>query len=268
MRDPVRFVLVRPGSGANVGASARALKNMGFRSLVLVDPRPFEMREAERLAHNATDVLHRARHYSTLAEAVDDCLWVVGTTRRFGRRRRATLTPRDLALSATSTHAGRRPLAVVFGPEEDGLASGELALCHDVVRIPAAAAQPSLNLAQAVLVLAYELRSSGEGGTQVPPVQGSGREASASELELLYGHLEETLLAVQFVRPETAPHRMLALRRLLGRARLESTEVRLLRGICRQVLWAAGRGSAPDPAEPARPRRRARSGPRGAGRPV
>jgi tRNA (cytidine32/uridine32-2'-O)-methyltransferase len=264
MRDAVRFVLVRPGSGGNVGAAARALKNMGFAALDLVDPRPFEPGEAERLAHNATDVLTRARHLPSLAAAVADCRWVVGTTRRSGRRRRATLAPRDFAALAGTSHAARRPLAIVFGPEADGLAATDLALCHDIVQIPADRAQPSLNLAQALLILAYELRLAGCGNAPPPAAHPRLPEASAAELEQLYLHLEAALLAVQFVRPDTAPHRILALRRLLGRARPQPSEVRLLRGICRQMLWAAtarpASSNSPKRAATARTRRRPVSG--------
>src|SRR5678815_5119674 len=155
MQD-IRFVLVRPGQGGNVGAAARALKNMGGASLWLVDPRPFDDVEAVRFAHNATDVLEGARIVATLPEALAECRWIAGATRRGGRRRAITYTPRELARAAVH-EPQRRPLAVVFGPEEDGLTMAELSLCHDVVRIPAAPEQPSLNLAQAVLVLAYEL---------------------------------------------------------------------------------------------------------------
>jgi TrmH family RNA methyltransferase len=264
--DDVRFVLVRPGSGGNIGAVARAMKNMGWRTLDLVDPRPFDAGEARRLAHNATDVLRTARRPATLATAVADCRWVVGTTRRQGRRRRATLTPREFARLAFDAQAERRPLALVFGPEEDGLGSAELALCHDVVRIPADAAQPSLNLAQALLLLAYELRLARPGTGACAPVHAPHAEASAAELEQFYAHLEAALLSIRFVRADTAPHRILLLRRLLGRARLQPAEVRLLRGICRQILWAAGRmpdaSTAPPAPAPSPRRRRAPATPR------
>jgi TrmH family RNA methyltransferase len=236
--DAVRWVLVRPESGGNVGAAARALKNMGQAQLWLVQPRAFDAGAAARLAHGAADVLADARSVDSLDDAIRDCRWVVGATRRAGRRRAALWTPRALA-AAVRRAPERRPLALVFGPEADGLSSEDLARCHDLVRIPAAAAQPSLNLAQAVLVLAYELFLVG-GGTAaaVDPA-----EAAAAELEGLYAHLETMLLAVGFARPETAPHRMVTLRRLFGRARLRTAEVRMLRGLCRQAAWAAGRSA-------------------------
>jgi TrmH family RNA methyltransferase len=206
-----------------------------------VQPRAFDPLEAERFAHNATDVLAGVTRWPSLAAAVADCRWVAGTTRRPGRRRKVTLAPRELAQLAGAGEASRRPLALVFGPEENGLTVLELALCHDVVHIPAHPAQPSLNLAQAVLLLAYELRLAGQEVANPPAGRVRRAEAPAAELEQFYAHLEAALLAVQFVNEATAPHRLLQLRRLFGRARLEPAEVRLLRGICRQVLWAARR---------------------------
>jgi TrmH family RNA methyltransferase len=215
---------------------------MGFSELWLVAPRDFDRSEARRMAHGAVDVLDRARVADSLDAALADCRWVVGTTRRAGRRRTATLTPRRFAELARM-EPRRRPLAVVFGPEEDGLSMAELARCNDVVRVPTSAAQPSLNLGQAVLLLAYELRFARLGSRQDGDSE-AGAEASAGVLEQFYAHAEAALLAVGFVRPDTAPHRMLALRKLLGRARPRPGEVRLLRGICRQVLWAVGRAPA------------------------
>jgi tRNA/rRNA methyltransferase len=238
MPPGVRFVLVRPGSGGNIGASARAIKNMGFAELWLVEPRAFDTVEAERMAHGATDVLQSAHRTATLAEALLGCRWTVGATRRLGRRRPVTWSPRELA-RAVYAEPGRRPLALVFGPEEDGLDMADLALCDHIVRIPAAAAQPSLNLAQAVLVVAYELFVAAPGdapganaGVEMSP------DATAEQMERLYAHLESVLLEVGFVRPDTAPARMLAVRHVLGRVRLRAGDVRLLRGICRQVQWA------------------------------
>jgi TrmH family RNA methyltransferase len=243
--EPVRFILVRPGTGGNVGAAARALKNMGLGELWLVDARPFDAAEAERFAHGAADVLGRARRTATLDAALADCRWVVGTTRRAGRRRGDLCAPRAWA-EAVHAHPERAPVAVVFGPEEDGLSAPELARCQALVRIPSHPAQPSLNLAQAVLVLAYEWYVA---AGAAPAVAARG-EAAAAELEGLYAHLESALRRVGFARPETAPAKLLAFRRLFGRTRLTPAEVRLLRGLCRQILWAV------EPAAGAKPARK------------
>jgi tRNA/rRNA methyltransferase len=253
-RHDVRFVLVRPGSGGNVGAVARALKNTGFESLWLVDPRPIDAREAVRLAHGATDLLQHARRVPTLADALAGSRWSVAATRRGGRRRAVTWTPRALA-GAVASEPSRRPLAIVFGPEEDGLSMSDLALCHDVVRIPAAEGQPSYNLAQAVLVLAYELFTADVATRAALPAArpAAAPNATADQLEGLYAHLESVLLEIGFARTDTAPARMLAVRRILGRARLRPGDVRLLRGICRQVHWAVQARDARDRRRAPRP---------------
>ena len=255
--DAVRFVLVRPEHGSNIGAAARAIKNMGQSSLWLVQAQDFDREVAARLAHGAVDVLDAARRTDTLADAIGDCRWVAAASRRPGRHRRIEWTPRELA-RAVAAAPERRPLALVFGPETDGLTAADLAACHDLVRIPSAAAQPSLNLAQAVLIVAYELfvaagaeaDSAAAGGEADSAVGGaeadsaaalSAAEADSRELAALYAHLETMLLAVGFARPETVAARMVALRRALGRARLRGAEVQLLRGICRQAEWAARR---------------------------
>src|SRR6185295_16404859 len=100
--DEIRFVLVRPAEGGNIGATARALKNMGSAALWLVDPGPYDLQEARRMAHNATDVLDAATHVATLPEALADCRWIAGTTRRSGRRRTPTLDARELAQAVQS----------------------------------------------------------------------------------------------------------------------------------------------------------------------
>jgi TrmH family RNA methyltransferase len=235
----LRFVLVRPEHSSNIGAAARAIKNMGQTSLWLVQARDFDAAVAARLAHGADDVLAAAQHAGSLAQATGDCRWVVGASRRPGRHRHIEWTARDLAAAAAAAPE-RRPLALVFGPEADGLSAADLALCHDLVRIPSAAAQPSLNLAQAVLIIAYELFLALRAVPAAEPRRAAA-EADVDELAALYTHLEAMLLAVGFARPATVAARMVALRRALGRARLRRTEVRLLRGICRQAEWAARR---------------------------
>jgi tRNA (cytidine32/uridine32-2'-O)-methyltransferase len=240
----VRVVLVRPEHAGNVGAVARAMKNMGLSELVLVAPAAEDAGAARAFAHGAEDVLDSARTAATLRDALADCRWVAGVTRRTGRRRATAQTPREFA-AAVCRDPERRPLALLFGPERDGLGAADLALCHDLVTIPSLPPQPSLNLAQAVLVVAYELllahtgadpgAGGGAGGAIPEPA------ATAAELEGMYGHLEETLRAIGFVQPHTAADRMGDLRRLLARAGPGSQEVQLLRGICRQVLWALRR---------------------------
>ena len=239
----IRIVLVRPEQGGNVGGAARALKNMGLGELVLVAPRHIDAAEARRLAHGAKDVLAAARRVDSLAAALADCRWSVGTTRRLGQRRAAAHTPRSLAVAVRRDPA-RRPLAVVFGPERHGLTAADLDLCHDVLHIPVMPAQPSLNLAQAVVVVAYELFLAHEDPPE-PPHPPAG-DATVADLEAQFEQLRQAMLATGFASPETVEYRLRSLRRLLARARPRPDEITLLRGLWRQTLWAAQRGRQAD----------------------
>jgi tRNA (cytidine32/uridine32-2'-O)-methyltransferase len=239
MLEDVRIVLVRPQRGGNVGAVARALKNMGLNHLVLVQPRELDEDEARRLAHGAEDVLRAARRTASLQEALAECRWSVGTTRRVGRHRLPHFSPRAFA-RAVRAAPERRPLAVVFGPEKDGLTDADLALCHERLCIPSTEEHPSLNLAQAVLIVAYELHMEATAGAE-DSAPAASTEATGAELDGMYAHLEQVLYEIGFVRPETAAHQMRAFRQLLARARLVSDDVTLLRGLWRQTLWAARR---------------------------
>jgi TrmH family RNA methyltransferase len=240
----VDIVLVRPARPANVGAACRAMKNMGLRTLWLVLPPPalvapegLEPEEARALAHGAWDVLERARRVGSLEEAVAGSVLVAGTT---GRSLGTACTPRALAAEAQRRCGGGR-LSVVFGPEATGLSRRELALCHVLVHVPTDPEHPSLNLAQAVLLLAYELRlaalddtGAGEGGGSGP----AEAPAPASELERALLDLRGALLEIGYLDPASPDHILTELRRLLARAGPTPREVLLLRGLARQMAWA------------------------------
>ena len=151
----VEIVLVRPSRAANVAAACRAMKNMGLRALWIVEPpEGLDAHESRSLAYGAWDVLDGARRGESLLEAVAASVAVVGTT---GREVPGALSPRRMAAEADSRAGGGR-LSLVFGPESSGLTRAEMDLCHALVHVPTDPAQPSLNLAQAVLLLAYEMR--------------------------------------------------------------------------------------------------------------
>lgn len=225
----VDVVLVRPARPANVAAACRALKNMGLRSLTLVEA-PEMPPDARRLAYGAWDVLDGARHARTLREAVASCTLVVATS---GRADVLAMAPRELVARAPALAAGGRT-ALVFGPESTGLHRDELALCPWRVHIPADPAHSSLNLAQAVLLLAYEVRLSA-----LTPSSASGAApATSGELEGVIDALGEALLAVGYLNPANPGAILAELRRLLARAQPTPREVVLLRGLARQVQWA------------------------------
>jgi len=233
--DPskVEIVLVRPSRPANVAAACRAMKNMGLRALWLVGTRPELGDEAGRaLAYGAWDVLDGARRADSLLEAVSTSVAVVGTT---GLPVAEAWSPRRLAAQAGAL-AGAGSLSLVFGPEATGLTSAERSLCHRLVRIPTDEAQPSLNLAQAVLLLAYELRLAFLATQQAAPDEDA--RASAGEVEQAIGELREALLEIGYLDAHN-PDRILAeLRGLVTRARPTPREVVLLRGLAHQASWA------------------------------
>lgn len=231
----VEIVLVRPRRAANVAAACRAMKNMGLRTLWLVEPGPgLDDPEARALAYGAWDVLDGARRAPTLVEAVSGSATVVGTT---GKDVPGARTPRDLAAEAGRL-AGEGALSLVFGPEASGLTTAEMDLCHGLLHVPTDPAQPSLNLAQAVLLVAYEMRlAAREEATPARVGEGETR-APAGELEQALRDLREALLAIGYLDPASPDRVLTELRRMVARGRPSAREVVLLRGLARQIAWA------------------------------
>lgn len=230
----VTVVLVRPSRAANVAAACRAMKNMGLRRLRIVDPpEGLDDWDERAPAYNAWDVLDGAESVATLSDAVADSTLVVGTTGRDDAGE--TWTPRQLAAEA-SRRGAEGGLALVFGPESSGLSTLELGRCHALVHVPTDPAQPSLNLAQAVLLLAYELRLASGAEPAPPPVEES--RAPAGELEAALQEIRTALLDIGYLDPLNPDHILVELRRLAARAGPTSREVVLLRGLARQISWA------------------------------
>jgi TrmH family RNA methyltransferase len=232
--DPSRVdvVLVRAARPANVAAACRAMKNMGLRVLRLVEPPAgLDRPEVRGVAYGAWDVLDAAVVHSSLSEAVARSALVVGTT---GRADPGAWTPRRLAEEGDARTGGGR-VSLVFGPEASGLRTDELDLCPLHVHIPTAAEQPSLNLAQAVLVLAYEIRQSAAASAGSPS---SETRATAGELEGALQDLRAALLEIGFLNPDNPDAILAELRALAARAGPTPREATLLRGLARQVAWA------------------------------
>jgi TrmH family RNA methyltransferase len=234
--DPERIaiVLVRPSRAANVAAACRAMKNMGLSRLWVVEPKRWPIEREDRcLAYGAWDVLDAARVAASLAEAVSGSTFVAATS---GRAAAGGWSPRRLAAEAAQ-RAGTGTASVVFGPEASGLLREELDLCHELVHIPTDPAQPSLNLAQAVLLIGYELRLARlERPSSEPPRRADA--AAAGELERSLGELRAALLDVGYLDPSNPDRILTELRRLLARAGPTPRELTLLRGLARQVSWA------------------------------
>lgn len=221
-----------------MGAVARAMANMGLERLLLVEPAVALGGQARALAVKARGILAKAERLPSLADAVRPFQRVVGTTASRGRRLPfEPLTPRQLAEATAAEPAVAT--ALVFGPERSGLTLEELALCGAVVRIPAAVRHPTLNLAQAVLILAYELylarRPAARGRrsrTQDPDLE---PPASVEQVEGLFKQLEPLLGAIGFARDESFGGVLRDLRRLAARSELQEREVAILRGMCRRA---------------------------------
>jgi tRNA/rRNA methyltransferase len=224
----VRMVLVATSHPGNIGAAARAMKTMGLTDLRLVTPRHFPDPQAEAMASGAADILARARVCATLDEALAGAVLAAGASARGRELRAETLDARQAALRVVA-EAAHHPVALVLGAEQAGLTSEELGRCQLLVRIPANPDYPSLNLAAAVQVLAYELRMAALGAP--PPTAPEFPLATLDDMERFYEHLEQTLLRTGFLDPYNPKRLMPRLRRLFSRARLEREEVNILRGI-------------------------------------
>jgi TrmH family RNA methyltransferase len=230
----IRIVLVAPSHPGNIGAAARAMKNMALSQLVLVSPRQFPHPEAAARAAGADDVLAQARVVASLREALSGCGFVAATTSRERDQYFRVVDARAAAARIVS-EARRSPAAVVFGAERTGLTNEELEAAHLLIRIPANDAYPSLNLAMAVQLLAYELLCARE-AAPAPAAPPAAPLASSEELQDLYAHFAQVLQEIDFRdRTASGTHLMSRIRRLLQRAELDQNEVHILRGILTAV---------------------------------
>lgn len=240
----IRVVLCRPSHPGNIGAAARAMKNMGLSRLALVVPRTFPDSEASARAAGADDILAAANVCASLDEALAGTTLAVALSARSRDLGPQPRTVREaVAELLASTASGE--VALVFGNETSGLSNDELQRCHTAVTIPANPEFSSLNLGAAVQVLCYELRLAAHGG-QPPSAEQATPFASPlathDEIEGLYTHLEAVMTDTGFFNPAKPGRLLPKLRRLFGRARLEKDEVNILRGILSATQHKTGHG--------------------------
>lgn len=234
--DSIRIVLVATSHPGNIGSTARAMKTMGLHRLYLVSPKVFPDPRAHEMAAGADDILQQAVVIDSLPEAIKDCQLVLATSAR----------PRDIALRGLTPAANaglisEQPdntnIAIVFGREHAGLTNDELLQCHYHINIPSNPEYSSLNLAQAVQIISYEIRMK-----LLSPVAlvetGRDREATAEEIEQFHAHLREVLIEIDFLKPSNPKRLLQRLRRLFGRTALEHMEVNILRGILSHMQYA------------------------------
>jgi tRNA/rRNA methyltransferase len=233
--DRVAVVLFRPQLPENIGAVARAMCNMGIRRLLAVQPASLESERLRMMATPAAAHLLEAMEvHDDLAAALSPFSYVVGTTARRGGLRRELLDPRDLALRLVEISRSN-DVALLFGPENWGLTNKELPFCHALVTIPTADCV-SLNLAQAVLIVAYEIWL-----TRHPEPRFEPRLANSRELESMYDMLKETLVKIDFIGHQNPEYWMMNVRRLFNRHGLRAREAQVVKGICRQIDWYVSR---------------------------
>jgi len=228
----IAILLVNPQIPENIGACARAMNNMGLTRLIVVKPDNCDLKRVVRMATGSSiDIIQEMEYCDDFLTAIGPFQYIVGTTARIGANRPAISFPRELAqeLLDFSQH---NQVAILFGPEDRGLSNEHLRYCDTITTIPTADFT-SLNLAQAVMIVCYELCLKSR-----EPIQTfAPRLADKFEQEHMYEHLREALLKIGFINPENPEHWMLNIRRFLSRFHLRGREVKIIRGICRQIDW-------------------------------
>ena len=230
--ENIAIVLNQPRYPENIGSSARAMRNMGLGRLIVVDPENCDLTRMLKLAtHVASDIIEQMEVFENLEAALSPFNYVVGTTARLGGRRNVIPAPSKLAGRLVPVSQNNR-IAILFGPEDRGLSNEDIRYCHAVVTIPTAEFS-SLNLAQAVMIMCYELFQANrdEESRHIP------RLASRFELDGMYEQLKDVLVRISFINPENPDYWMNNFRRFFSRLPLRAKEVKIIRGVCRQIDW-------------------------------
>ena len=230
--ENITIVLHQPRFSENIGAAARAMRNMGIRQLIVVNPENCDLTKVLRMAtHAAIDVVEEMDCFDTLGEALAPFSYVVGTTARLGGNRPVVVSPAVLAEKLIAITAQNR-IAIVFGPEDRGLTNEDIRYCHELVNIPTADFS-SLNLAQAVMVMCYELFTAGRD----KPKAFAPRLATRHELDGMYEEMKDILVRIDYIKPDNPDYWINKLRFFFTRIQLRAREVSIIRGICRQMNW-------------------------------
>lgn len=231
-REHLAIVLHKPRYPENIGAAARAMHNMGLARLIVVDPLNCDLDRVFKMAtHAASQVVEQMQVFPSLSEALAPFNLVVGTTARLGRQRQVIESPAQLARRLIP-YTRENQIALLFGPEDRGLSNENLRSCQWLVNIPTAEFA-SLNLAQAVMVVCYELfMAEREKAPAFHP-----RLATRHELDGMYTQLKDILVRISYINPENPDYWMNKIRRYFTRMQLRAKEVSIIRGICRQFYW-------------------------------
>jgi len=231
--ENITIVLNKPKYPGNVGSVARCARNMGIEKISVVGNRDLALEEMRQMAtHFAAGIVDRIQHFDRLDEALARFHYIVGTTSRRGSARGPVVSPREMAARLVDISQDNK-VALLIGPEDTGLSNDDLGFCHLLVTIPTSKHNKSINLSHAAMILCYEIFVS-----HMEPMEAfTSRLAASAELEGMYDHLKGLLMKIGFLNPENPEFWMMHIRRFLGRTNLFSKEVKIIRGICRQLEW-------------------------------
>ena len=233
--DNIRIVLKSPLYGGNVGSVCRAMANMGLSDLAIAEPRRLDVNEARMMACSANAILENRKTFDTLQDAVADCSLVVGTSARLGLYRQHAVGATELTQRVLSA-SDSGPVAIIFGPEDNGLSNEDLEACSTFIRIPTSPDYSSLNLSQAVLIVCYEIFKASDTYEHI----GEKSELAPSQLkERMFEMWEQMLLEIGFMKEDKSTHMMLGIRRIFSRGEMTEDDVRILMGVARQSQWAS-----------------------------
>ena len=230
--EHIAIILVSPENPDNIGAAARAVKNMGFSDLRLVEPPRQWRTKAKKMAMSAGDILKKTLEFQSLSKAIRDLEFVIGTTRRAGGHR-GTFLSFDKAVSKIRGSSRHQKIGIVFGRESKGLANEDSALCDHLVTLPTGQAYPSLNLAQAVMVMLFAL-SRERGAKEETP---QARALNKKEIEVTIAHFEKALRALGYKKggADLLPRILRTFRGLIKRGGLREPEAQMIKGLSRKI---------------------------------
>lgn len=233
--ENITIVLSKPKYPGNVGSVARCAKNMGIDKIVVVVGKDLDRDVMKQIAtHFAAGIVDRIRYFDRLEEALAGFQYIVGTTSRLGSARGPVISPSEMAEHLIDI-SQNNTVALLFGPEDTGLTNDDLRYCHLLVTIPTTESFKSINLSHAVMILCYEIFAAQTGCIE----RFTPRLAGSAELEGMYAQIKSLLMKIGFLNPENPDYWMMHIRRLLSRTKLLAKEVKVIRGICRQLTWYA-----------------------------
>lgn len=232
MFNNIDIILIGTLYSGNIGSVARAMKNLGFPHLKLVNPQCNIDDQSFWMATHGKDIINRSQTFHNIRDAIEDSSYIFGTTAR-NRRWRSFLYPNQIAEKVVAM-AQKNRVSIIFGPEDIGLSNDELELCNEVVSIPTVKGASSMNISHAVLIICYEIfHAANNEANHFEVVE----LASSKRVEAMYDHMKRTLLEIGFLDPQNPEHFLGTIRRILTRASLSSKDVNFIRGVFRQLLW-------------------------------